>query len=123
MQQGAQRIDGKPLFATQLSQEQILTLELQLPGGRFVELRLNQLPNQGIASMVLDRTDRKTLEAELIHSQKMKAVGHLTGGIAHDFNNLLAVILGNLELLQTDELEDRTVITSYSIHYTKLYDA
>ncbi len=108
VQQGAQRIDGKPLFATQLSQEQILTLELQLPGGRFVELRLNQLPNQGIASMVLDRTDRKTLEAELIHSQKMKAVGHLTGGIAHDFNNLLAVILGNLELLQTDELEDRT---------------
>ena len=38
----------------------------------------------------------------------MKAVGHLTGGIAHDFNNLLAVILGNLELLQTDELEERT---------------
>jgi signal transduction histidine kinase len=85
-----------------------LTLELQLDGERYVELRLNRLTNKSIASMVLDRTDRKVLEAELIHSQKMKAVGHLTGGIAHDFNNLLAVILGNLELLQTDELEERT---------------
>jgi signal transduction histidine kinase len=88
--------------------DSVLTLELQLAGDRYVELRLNRLTNKSIASMVLDRTDRKTLEAELIHSQKMKAVGHLTGGIAHDFNNLLAVILGNLELLQTDELEERT---------------
>lgn len=107
---GAQRSDGKPLSPDHLwrADDSVLTLELQLAGERYVELRLNRLTNQSIASMVLDRTDRKTLEAELIHSQKMKAVGHLTGGIAHDFNNLLAVILGNLELLQTDELEERT---------------
>lgn len=109
-QHGAQRSDGKPLSPDHLWREDdnVLTLELQLSGERYVELRLNRLANQSMASMVLDRTDRKTLEAELIHSQKMKAVGHLTGGIAHDFNNLLAVILGNLELLQSDELEDRT---------------
>jgi signal transduction histidine kinase/CheY-like chemotaxis protein/HAMP domain-containing protein len=107
---GAQRSDGKPLSPDHLwrDDDSVLTLELQLDGERYVELRLNRLTNKSIASMVLDRTDRKTLEAELIHSQKMKAVGHLTGGIAHDFNNLLAVILGNLELLQTDELEERT---------------
>lgn len=107
---GAQRSDGKPLSPDHLwrDDDSVLTLELQLDGERYVELRLNRLTNKSIASMVLDRTDRKVLEAELIHSQKMKAVGHLTGGIAHDFNNLLAVILGNLELLQTDELEDRT---------------
>lgn len=109
-QSGAQRCDGKPLSPDYLwrTEDNVLTLELQLAGERYVELRLNRLANMGMASMVLDRTDRKTLEAELIHSQKMKAVGHLTGGIAHDFNNLLAVILGNLELLQTDELEERT---------------
>lgn len=109
-QHGAQRSDGKPLSPDHLwrDDDSVLTLELQLAGDRYVELRLNRLTNKSIASMVLDRTDRKTLEAELIHSQKMKAVGHLTGGIAHDFNNLLAVILGNLELLQTDELEERT---------------
>ncbi len=109
-QSGAQRSDGKPLSPDHLwrAEDNVLTLELQLGGERYVELRLNRLANMSVASMVLDRTDRKTLEAELIHSQKMKAVGHLTGGIAHDFNNLLAVVLGNLELLQTDELEDRT---------------
>ena len=109
-QHGAQRSDGKPLSPDHLwrDDDSVLTLELQLAGDRYVELRLNRLTNKSIASMVLDRTDRKVLEAELIHSQKMKAVGHLTGGIAHDFNNLLAVILGNLELLQTDELEERT---------------
>ncbi|MEH6404643.1 MAG: ATP-binding protein [Sneathiella sp.] len=34
-------------------------------------------------------------------AQKMDAVGQLTSGIAHDFNNILNIILGNFELLET----------------------
>ncbi len=49
---------------------------------------------------MVDITERKRLEAQLYHSQKMEAVGQLTSGIAHDFNNILAIVLSNLELLQ-----------------------
>lgn len=38
-------------------------------------------------------------EAEIIHMQKMEAIGRMAGGIAHDFNNLLTVIAGGTELL------------------------
>jgi signal transduction histidine kinase len=42
---------------------------------------------------------RLELEAALLQSQKLEAVGQLTGGIAHDFNNLLQAVAGNLELI------------------------
>ena len=48
-----------------------------------------------------DITQRKNLETQFIHSQKMELVGHFAGGIAHDFNNLLTSVLGNTELLLT----------------------
>ena len=52
------------------------------------------------AGTLLDVTDRKTLEEELLHARKMDAIGKLTGGIAHDFNNLLAAVLGGIALIE-----------------------
>lgn len=52
------------------------------------------------AGTLLDVTDRKALEHELLQARKMDAIGKLTGGIAHDFNNLLAAVLGGIGLIE-----------------------
>lgn len=41
-----------------------------------------------------DITELNKLQAQLLHSQKMEAIGTLTGGIAHDFNNVLTAVMG-----------------------------
>jgi PAS domain S-box-containing protein len=52
------------------------------------------------AGTLLDVTEQKNLETQLVQARKMDAIGKLTGGIAHDFNNLLAAVLGGLGMIE-----------------------
>jgi two-component system cell cycle sensor histidine kinase/response regulator CckA len=52
----------------------------------------------GCIGLAVDVTERKALEMQMRHAQKMEAVGRLAGGLAHDFNNLLTIITGYSDL-------------------------
>ncbi len=84
--------------------------------GKSLEARLDG-PNESVAGilvgrlrgdkgapaslllLVSDSTEQKNMEAQLVQSQKMQAVGQLAGGIAHDFNNVLTAMIGFCDLL------------------------
>lgn len=59
----------------------------------------------GFAVLIHDCTQQKVMEqrlrearGQLVHAQKIEAIGRLTGGITHDFNNALQGIISSLEL-------------------------
>lgn len=68
------------------------------------------IATQGIFRDVTERKktemEKAMLEAQLLHVQKMEAIGTLTGGIAHEFNNILTVIMGYGEFLHDGLLHD-----------------
>ena len=53
-----------------------------------------------ITERKISEREREAIQAQLMHAQKMEAVGTLAGGLAHDFNNVLGGIMGSLNMLQ-----------------------
>lgn len=66
---------------------------LEIAGKKMVQTLIRDITERKKAA-----AEKKKLEAQLLQSQKMQAIGTLAGGIAHDFNNILSAIIGYTEL-------------------------
>ncbi len=78
-----------------------LELRMVTKGGEVRWISHNCLPvydkkgkYRGRRASHRDITEQKKLQEQLLHSQKMEAIGVLAGGVAHDFNNVLTAIVG-----------------------------
>jgi signal transduction histidine kinase len=75
-----------------------LELEMRVQQ-RTAELeRANQMLQVEMSERQRAEKERRQLEAQVQHAQRLESLGVLAGGIAHDFNNLLVGILGNADL-------------------------
>ena len=104
--------DSREIFAQAISktgegtQVESLDLPVQCADGRAVRYSITLSPmrdEQGnvnsIIALMTDITDASMLQAKLIHSEKMAAVGQLVSGVAHEVNNPLTAIMGYADLL------------------------
>ena len=102
--------DGMPTppvqeaFLTRTGREvwvEVQTVPIGLPGGRATLVFALDLSQQR-----RDEEERRKLEAEVQHSQRLDSLGSLAGGIAHDMNNVLAAVMGMASLLQLKHESD-----------------
>lgn len=88
-------------------------LELQRDDGTLFKAEVNASPIRssdgavgGAIGIIRDITEYKSLQTQLLQSQKMEAIGTLAGGIAHDFNNILMAIMGYTSLMEANLPQD-----------------
>ncbi|HEX2999089.1 MAG TPA: PAS domain S-box protein [Armatimonadota bacterium] len=69
-------------------------------------LSFSPAPSHRVRGVALDITEHRRVEHELVIREKLNMLGELAGGVVHNFNNILTVILGYLELLSTENMDE-----------------
>src|SRR5579883_671147 len=83
--------------------------ELELPGRGTYELEMVPLNDQGLKIIyAAEITNEVQLRRQMVHMEKMAAIGRLVSGVAHELNNPLAGILGYAQLVSRCELDAST---------------
>ncbi|HET9208900.1 MAG TPA: response regulator [Thermoanaerobaculia bacterium] len=84
------------------------TADIEIAGKRYVFQgeEVSVVAIRDIAQRKRDEAENKTLQRQLLHSQKMEAIGRLSAGVAHDFNNCLLAIFGYSDLMLERYRED-----------------
>lgn len=62
-------------------------------------------PNGEIYAVILhvkDVTEKVKMEAQLVHSAKLVAIGEMAAGVAHELNSPMTVMIGTAQMMQRD---------------------
>ena len=78
-------------------------IDVNISGSRFDN---HEGRPAGMLVLLRDTSERKRLENQLRHAQKMEAIGTLASGIAHNFRNILTVIQMNSHIIQSQYKKD-----------------
>lgn len=75
------------------------------------EAQMSVLVFRDISDRKQAREERRRLEAQLLHAEKLNTVGTLAGGMAHDLNNILTPIINYADLLLDGDATKEEVAT------------
>lgn len=90
--------------------------EINLPILSTYELSTYPLNNNdqiiyGVIVYIKDVTEKRKMEAQLIHAGKLAAIGEMAAGVAHELNSPLTAILGNSQLLLRSAAKEDSAFT------------
>lgn len=83
--------------------------------GTITATQVTESGSRQLVVVMMDVTEQRELQGQLIQSERIGALGRMASGIAHDFNNILAAVLGRTELMLMDLSDTKDIEKSLRI--------